>query len=304
MLEHLLPTSLANLRRLKHSFLARRLIRPIADRLRARPAGTARVAPPVDLEQQIFHLLVEPGDQCIDVGASHGIVTCLFAALAGPSGRIVSFEPNPTSYQRLCENVRRLDRDRTASVITVPAALGSVASIASLSIPHDPGMASLARLDLWQTAQQDSAVQSRPCVVLTLDWVAEFGVTRPSLVKVDVEGAELLILQAGERLLAEARPLLFLECFAPWEAAFDYQPVALLEWLAAHGYQVLLLCPDGLHRLDPAISTSLPAEFELGYNLIAFRPELHEDRVGRLAELHHGPTCRALSVPPPPRPNR
>jgi FkbM family methyltransferase len=42
-----------------------------------------------------------PGQTFVDIGANIGCISLLAASIAGPSGRVISFEPNPTNLQRL-----------------------------------------------------------------------------------------------------------------------------------------------------------------------------------------------------------
>src|SRR5687767_1910242 len=70
----------------------------------------ARMLESFSLEDQpdlkIVHLLVQPGDYTIDVGAHIGIYTKNLSELVGASGRVFSVEPVPTTYDILCSNIR------------------------------------------------------------------------------------------------------------------------------------------------------------------------------------------------------
>ncbi len=45
--------------------------------------------------------LFRPGQTFVDIGANVGCISFLAASIAGPSGRVIAFEPNPTNLQRL-----------------------------------------------------------------------------------------------------------------------------------------------------------------------------------------------------------
>src|SRR5262245_1652358 len=50
------------------------------------------------------HQVVKPGDVVFDVGANQGIYACAFAALAGPTGHVIAFEPQEYAVRALVMN--------------------------------------------------------------------------------------------------------------------------------------------------------------------------------------------------------
>ncbi len=44
---------------------------------------------------EVLARLIDPGDTVVDAGANVGYMTVLAAAAAGPTGRVVAFEPHP-----------------------------------------------------------------------------------------------------------------------------------------------------------------------------------------------------------------
>ena len=53
------------------------------------------------VERKLFRQFVQPGMTVVEVGANIGIYSRYFARLTGESGRVHSFEPSPTNFQRL-----------------------------------------------------------------------------------------------------------------------------------------------------------------------------------------------------------
>ncbi len=85
--------------------------------------------------------LVKPGDIVCDIGANIGIVTLLLSRLVGKQGRVLAFEPNPTSWDAL---QAAIDRNRMSNALALPFALGSTREERTLTIPFDnSGAASL-----------------------------------------------------------------------------------------------------------------------------------------------------------------
>jgi hypothetical protein len=73
--------------------------------------------------------------------------------------------------------------------------------------------------------------------VQTLDGLCErAGLTRLDFIKIDVEGAELHVLEGGERSIAAFRPAILVEIEARHTARYDYRPDDIVGWLTRRGY--------------------------------------------------------------------
>ena len=78
--------------------------------------------------------LISPGDTVIDAGANIGYMTVLMSVLAGPSGRVISFEPHPELFAVAEKNVATIRLQlHIAHVELHQAALGTQAGRASFS---------------------------------------------------------------------------------------------------------------------------------------------------------------------------
>jgi len=74
---------------------------------------------------RFFRQLVQPGWSILDIGANMGAHTIALARLVGPTGKVLSFEPQRIIFQALCANVALNDReDRSAELIKTIDALG------------------------------------------------------------------------------------------------------------------------------------------------------------------------------------
>lgn len=174
-----------------------------------------------------------------DVGAHIGFHTLSFAAAVGHSGRVVGFEPNASNRQRLQRNLDQ-NPDLAVRIDILPCGLSDVDGDAQFATSHDvdsgaSSMSFLARtsgsIDPQTAASWDKVVVP----VRTADSLIRDGVPRPHVVKIDVEGAELLVLRGAAEMIAAGRPVLIVEAHSA-RLVFDLQ-----EWLAGRGYQVRLL---------------------------------------------------------------
>lgn len=152
---------------------------------RYEPAQTAR-----------FVERVKPAQIVFDLGAAAGYYTLLAARLVGPRGRVVSFEPEPRNFAFLSEHVRL---NRLAQVELHRAAVGDAAGEARFARGRGSG-----------TGHLDPEGDLRVPIV-ALDALIAAGLPRPQHVKIDVEGAEALVLAGAATLLkGPGRPTLFL----------------------------------------------------------------------------------------------
>jgi FkbM family methyltransferase len=143
-------------------------------------------------DQQIILAILErleTGSVYWDIGASIGIYTVLTAKKVGPTGHIVAFEPEKSSYQRLLENI---EHNRLANVSAHNLALGSKAATMNLVITDvtSSGTHSLVGKQTSNT-KNGQTPQRQTVQVLPGDRLRQDAdLPLPNVVKVDVEGAE------------------------------------------------------------------------------------------------------------------
>lgn len=165
--------------------------------------------------------LLRPGDVVYDVGANVGWYSLLAARAVGPAGSVVAFEPSLENALLAQQNAAV---NGFENVTVVPAALTD----------HDGWMTFLTRgslegrLDLQEGPGADrgderhGSGQELLVPVASLDsWLSLVDRPAPTLVKIDVEGAEVGVLRGMRRTLAEARPTIIVELHGTREAVLD-----------------------------------------------------------------------------------
>lgn len=147
--------------------------------------------------------LAAPGTIAIDVGANVGVYTVALAR-AVRNGRVVAVEPDTATIRRLQAN---LARNSLANVLVIEGVAGDVDGTAKLHIADDPAYSSIGQIEAGHRP-----VDTRLVASARLDTVwAELGRPPVSLIKVDVEGAEVAVLRGAPTLLASEHPFLLLE---------------------------------------------------------------------------------------------
>ena len=260
---------------------------------------------PRTLEEQVYAEVVREGDVCFDIGANVGWIALFLARTAGVAGKVIAFEPVWPTYMKMCKNIQTTVNIK-APIFMMPFGLAEHEKTAIIHVPDG-------RFEFGSLAQPDELKQLFPemriiryeCQFMSLDG---FLSSRDGLVadfwKIDVEGSELFVLRGASRHFAAGnRPLILTEVYAPWQERCGYGSWELLASLLGLGYRFLFLCRGGLIEHVPSESAPFPPEFEQGYNVVAYVPERHAERIRGLERLRFG-TGRAMPVPPGLYPNR
>lgn len=272
------------------------------------------------MEDEIYSRLLRPGDICFDVGAHKGALSMFLARIVGESGKVFAFEPVWPLFEEMCHSLQQdKSKESRCPVVAIPWGLSDKPQSGCIHVPRSDyglefGVGSMAEQaawskaqDVWRVNQSAVRLERYPSQFVTLDsFLESSGVQSPTFIKIDVEGAEDLVLQGSVNLFgAGVRPLMLIELFAPWEKAFGYQPWQPLSRLQAYGYEILFLCPNGIVEHNPTESQPFPAEYVNGYNIIASHPEHHKERVASLSHLlANNPDRVRLYTPPAPCHNR
>lgn len=166
----------------------------------------------------------------VDVGASVGTF-CLLAKFVSLSGLCV-FEPNPDAFAVLKENLALNGLAGQARCFDCALSDGGAASLKVPTDPRDSGLATLGQ-PLRFSSFNELEIEIRRLD----DVVDESGLTRLDFLKLDTEGAELLVLKGAEQTLLRFRPKLLLEFYAPNTRQFGYEPGEIIEYLKIFGYE-------------------------------------------------------------------
>jgi FkbM family methyltransferase len=175
---------------------------------------------------------LKPGDCCMDVGANLGYFTSVMAHLVSDKGEVIAFEPLPNNIKVLEENIAL---EGLTNVRIEPKAVGDSIGTVSLVIQGDTdftGTASLTEFYDWGGQRTTVSVP-----VVTLDSYVAGLRKGPSLLKIDVEGAELLALRGAKTLLSIIRPIILIEIHG-WGSSQSNEVVGLL---TQHRYEIEIL---------------------------------------------------------------
>lgn len=148
-------------------------------------------------EQLLLDALITPESIVYEVGANIGALT---VPMAKKAKAVYAYEPNRLNFQTLCANVAL---NQLTNVRAYPVAVGRTHGEVCIPV-YDPTLpgnfgALEARWDDGEVVEQIRLGLNEPQAP-------------PSLIKIDVEGMELDVLQGAFALITRARPFLYVEC--------------------------------------------------------------------------------------------
>jgi FkbM family methyltransferase len=184
--------------------------------------------------QQALASCLERDAVFYDIGANVGFFTVIAARLVGPGGSVYAFEPVPENAAYIQLNV---DLNRFRNVTVVRKAVSSSPGQGQLWLAEYAGGGALTTAAVPPDATQliDVDLVSIDDLVFQQKW------RPPAVVKIDVEGAEIEVLQGMLRTLREIRPVVLYEIDDEWLAGFQRKYQACESLLTELGYRVTRL---------------------------------------------------------------
>jgi FkbM family methyltransferase len=231
----------------------------------------------------IFLRSIKPGDIVFDVGANIGEFTILLSHAVGSTGKVYAFEPVPRTFEILSRNV---NRSRIANrVILNRCAVSDHLGHATIHMPaSDHTEASLT--DHSFASWSSKSVTSFECALETLDnYTATHSIQRVDFVKIDVEGAEMLVLNGMQNILRESPPLLMLEAFSPWMKDFGFTINDMFTLLSKNGYAIYSISKDELIPCNSPEDMVSLARFPQYVDFLCSVPGIHREQMACLNRL-------------------
>lgn len=184
--------------------------------------------------QAVIADLVIPGQVIYDVGASIGFMTLLFARKVGLNGHVFAFEALPANIDRLTRNIelnsfqdrvtviKAAVQDRSGQTDFYPGPSSAMGKV--------DGSAGRSSIEYQSSIQVDG--------VAIDEFIYNSGNPVPVILKIDIEGGEILALPGMSSLLHEIHPILLVELHGPEAARITW------ELLIKEDYRICRMTPD------------------------------------------------------------
>lgn len=147
---------------------------------------------------------VRAGTTAVDIGANVGLYALELSKAVGDQGSVIAIEPWPDNVRQLTQTIAR---NVIPNIHVLPCAVGSKPSVVEMYGGRDPAYVTSVPTNGRSTYPVVQRVTQR-----TLDelWV-DAGKPTVSVVKIDVEGAELEVLKGARTVLTSCHPTLLCE---------------------------------------------------------------------------------------------
>lgn len=196
-------------------------------------------------EHYIFDYIKEKlnveGTTIIDVGANFGFHTLQFRDLVGPSGKVISFEPQKLVYYQLCGNIVLNGYDNiTAHNIALSDEV-NVLKMENLQY-HSEGDINIGNAHL-------DACYHLGYNLVNVNTLDSFNIENVSVLKIDVQGYEPRVLDGAKETILKNKPVIFIEVEAPQLSIYGWTEIDIFSRLEALGYKYKKVI-DASHLVD------------------------------------------------------
>jgi FkbM family methyltransferase len=150
--------------------------------------------------------MIKPGWTIYDIGANLGLFSVVFSQLTTSRGRVYCVEANPLCVYFLRAN---LAQNKVSNALVFPVALGMDATPVDFTINYGNSNLGVTTLSSIYTQKIGHTITAG---AISLDQLIEqFNLLPPKLIKIDIEGAEEVVIVGMKATLQSHRPVLLME---------------------------------------------------------------------------------------------
>lgn len=195
--------------------------------------------------------LLKKGDMVVDVGANIGVYTKCFSEATGPTGQVFSIEPIPSTFDILKFNMQKLNLD---NVKLFKYAISDSNGEVRMSIPAYPtGGENFYEANIVNCFSNDK--KTIKVMSKNLDSLLKDFCLKVSLIKIDVEGHELKVINGAFGTIRNSMPVLFIEITNDPENK-ESDAFKIFDLLKKTGYQPFLLDGNQLKKYYPGAKST------------------------------------------------
>lgn len=154
-----------------------------------------------EFELDLLSKFIKPGDTVIDVGANIGTHTVAFSHMVGKDGKVFSFEAQPRLEAILAANIQLNNLGNVYWDVKAVGERGSTVKVQE--IPSDDTVCNFGEYALFE---------GKPSLLVEMITIDSFtDGLNPSVIKIDVEGMEVDVLNGARRTIERSKPVLYFE---------------------------------------------------------------------------------------------
>ncbi|MDD2665841.1 MAG: FkbM family methyltransferase [Methanocellales archaeon] len=182
------------------------------------------------LISSLFCSMLEEGMVVLDIGASLGYYTLLAAKRVGDKGEVIAFEPDPVAFCGLLENIRINGWKNVRAF--------------QFAVSDSNGERKMGNL----TAHKSFAIKNNTIGIITVNTISldSFLDVDPDMIKIDVDGAELEVINGMKKILAKGKAKIICEVTPFHLSSLDYSAEKIEEILKQYNYNIYSITKSGL----------------------------------------------------------
>lgn len=219
------------------------------------------------VERELILKLVSHCKVVVDVGANIGWYTINLGKLKNVE-KVFAFEPIPYTFEYLKRHVS-LNEVSKAEIFNCGLS-NEVGQREFFWTTEETGSSSMANI------RERSAIDVVKCELDTLDNFMKDRNISVDFLKIDVEGAELFVLQGAIKSIKSGSPIIFAELLRKWAAKFGYHPNDVIQLLESSGYSTYVATAGKLRKFGLVDEETVDTNFFF----------LHDQHHRRLVDLY------------------
>lgn len=162
--------------------------------------------PFVTCEQYLDFAQLSDGHTVFDLGCYSGLTAIAFSKSVGPTGRVVTLEPDPGNFAAAGDNIDLYSRiSGVRNIDLLPLAVSGTKGKLTFSSEGSMGSSAASIVGAFR-----GRVIEIDCTTLG-DLVEQTGVTRVDFIKMDIEGSELDVIRNAGEFLSTYKPRMIIE---------------------------------------------------------------------------------------------
>ena len=189
-------------------------------------------------ETELLTQLAKVSTNILDIGANVGYYAVTLGKVMPAGSKLYAIEPLSSAYNQLVSNVSLNNLDKNVSCHKI--AFSETEGFTNLYIPLISGSSASSMRELHP--EELNKIESVKSIMLD-NFISQFCPDGIDLIKIDVEGAELLVLESGWNSIQFFKPIIFAELLRKWSAEFGYKPEKLKNKLENLGYTCYQILP-------------------------------------------------------------
>ena len=174
---------------------------------------------------------LSPGQVFFDVGAHYGWMSLIAAQRVGHTGRVIAFEPVSVLVDILRYH-KRINRLKQIEIV-----VNAVCDVDCQSVPFHLMNNGLSSGNSLVAHESEAPTTEIRVGAITLDAYCLRDNVWPDVLKIDVEGGELLVLKGAAEVLSRKKPRLIVALHPPWLAG-GQTAAEFFDFLTSRGYRV------------------------------------------------------------------